>query len=279
MPDATQNPDLRHLEALIGELRRLTLGAGSIHDETRERIRGLAFLLRELDPEEVKGVLDQLDFRLPLSDDGLETLEALRDLFEENRRLAELTVTDSLTGLYNVRHFRERLRVELERTARTERPCSLIMIDLDKFKSVNDTHGHPAGDELLKNVAEILRTHIRAMDVPVRYGGDELAVIMPDSGTLEAQRTAERLCRQLERDPRCAQYGVTGSFGLATHHPYGPESPDELVARADQALYESKRAGGNRVWFFEADVAAEKPSEVTAPERDDLFAALQRFEE
>ena len=268
------NPETTELEDLLREISQAVLKICSVTDETEDRIYGLAILLKELPREQIQEALGRLDVFLPLSNDGLDALAAVKNMAEENKRLQELAVTDTLTGLYNVRHFRERLAMELERVSRMERPCSLIMIDLDHFKEVNDSYGHPAGDELLQNVADILRFNIRSIDVAVRYGGDELAVIAPDTDSGAAARIAERIRHVLETSPHTSPYGVTGSFGVATHYPFGHDTMESLTERADQALYESKRQGGNSVWFFEADVKEKLKTEVTTTERDDLYFAI-----
>ncbi|MEW5723355.1 MAG: GGDEF domain-containing protein [Thermodesulfobacteriota bacterium] len=272
---ATENhqPNLEELEELARELVALGALAGPLTTPGGSA-RGLAFVLRDLTLAQVREILARVDLTLPLSDNGIKTLTRLKDILAENARLQELTVTDSLTGLYNVRHFRERLEVELHRAERTEKSCSVLMIDLDRFKPVNDTHGHQEGDRLLRTAAGLIRTSVRAVDVPVRYGGDEFAVILPEAGTVSAARIAERIRGLFHQDPHTSAYGVTGSFGLATHHYGDHETGEELIGRADEALYEAKKAGGDRVWFFEADRLKEKPTGVTVSERDDLFSAL-----
>ena len=238
-------------------------------------IQGLAFILKDLSDAELQNILPYLEVTIPISDGGLDALKTLKKLIRENRNLKEISITDSLTGLYNVRYFRERLEVEMQRVNRTEKPCSLIMMDLDGFKSVNDTHGHQAGDDLLRHVADIIRGDVRVVDLPIRYGGDEMAVILPDTGVQAAFQLAKRLRYRIETDEVTKKYGVTGSFGLATHQHFDQEDATEMVERADQALYHSKNLGGNRVWFFESDHIKEKTTEVTVDERDDLFDFLR----
>ena len=270
-PDEEKRTGEDRLEELVEELLRAGASAGPVTSPDEDRVRGMAFLLRDLKAEDLERLADRLDLILPMSPGGLETLTYLKQVVAENRSLKELAVTDTLTGLYNVRHFNERLMIELHRVRRTEKSCSLLMIDLDKFKPVNDQFGHQTGDELLKVVAEIIRTGIRAMDVPCRYGGDEFAVILPDTGLKAAIRTAERIRQSLEADERTAGHGVTGSFGLATCHHFSPDDPASLVERADRALYLAKKQGGNLVKYFEADGKPEEPTEVTVSEREDLY--------
>lgn len=273
MPLNQENFDSRKLIDLVRELTGDGALAGIIKEDG-EKPRGLAFILRNFSEQEIDQIQNNIDLILPLSKNAMAALERLKDIIRENRELKELSITDNLTGLYNSRHFRERLDVELNRVRRTERPCSLIMMDLDHFKPVNDQYGHQAGDELLRVIAEILKNTIRAVDVPVRYGGDELALILPDTGTSDAYKMAERIRSQIEDDPRTARYGVTASFGLATNRYGDMEEASGLVERADQALYQSKREGGNRIRFSETDKVKEQPTEVTVDERASLFAAL-----
>src|ERR1041384_5249318 len=115
------------------------------------------------------------------------------ELAEANSRLAQLAVTDGLTGLYNHRHFHERLALEVERSQRNGLPLSLFMIDVDHFKQYNDAHGHPAGDEVLRQLARILGDGRRANDVVARYGGEEFAIVLVDTAQFAAAKLAERL--------------------------------------------------------------------------------------
>lgn len=265
---------LEELENLARELLEVGALAGPVTSEGEDRAKGLAFLIRDLTSERLREILERVDLRVPLSENSMETLEALKQVVDENRELRALSVTDTLTGLFNQRFFQDRLSVEMQRVRRSEKPCSLIMLDLDNFKPVNDTFGHQAGDDLLRKVADIIRNNIRSVDMPVRYGGDEMAVILPDTNLIASHKIAERIRSELEQNPKTAQYGVTASLGLATHHHWDSEDMNGLIRRADQALYTAKSQGGNSVWFLEIDRDKEKPTEVTVSERDSLFLAL-----
>ncbi len=160
-------------------------------------------------------------------------------------------VTDELTGLSNRRRFQEVLAGEVERSRRFEQPMSLVMLDIDDFKKVNDTHGHPAGDLVIKEVARILKEYSREIDEPARYGGEELAVVLPQTDEEGAFQLAERIRAGIEAlRLTVATAGdrplrVTASFGVATHPDRSADSR-ALVADADAALYEAKRTGKNR---------------------------------
>jgi diguanylate cyclase (GGDEF)-like protein len=158
-------------------------------------------------------------------------------------------VTDELTGLYNHRRFQEALASEVERSKRFEQEMGLVMLDIDDFKSVNDTYGHQQGDLVLREVARILRENSREIDAPARYGGEELAVVLPQTDLEGAYNLAERVrtgIEQLEL-PVLESNGtmsVTASLGVASL-PRSGSDPRELVAAADAALYEAKRSGKN----------------------------------
>ena len=176
-------------------------------------------------------------------------------LAKQTDELAHAAAVDPLTGMFNRRYLETRLEAEIERSRRTSRPVSLLMLDVDMFKPVNDNLGHQAGDTVLRKVASILRNSVRASDVCVRYGGDEFAVIIPGNGDSEvdtdnALHTAERIRSRVEAFewerlglPRSLV--VTVSIGVAVVEP--GESPDALIGRADHHLYAAKGAGRNIV--------------------------------
>ncbi|MGH2716775.1 MAG: diguanylate cyclase [Thermoleophilaceae bacterium] len=169
-------------------------------------------------------------------------------------------VTDELTGLANARAFRTILEREIERSRRFQTPLGLVMVDLDDFKQVNDRHGHQQGDEVLASVAAVLRDFSRDIDAPARYGGEELAVVLPQTDAEGAALLAERMREAVERlrVPRVGGRGslrVTASFGVAAV-PESAADREELVAAADAALYRAKLGGKNRVERAERVVAA-----------------------
>jgi len=182
-------------------------------------------------------------------------------LFEETRQLA---ITDELTGLSNHRHFYNQLAREVRRAQRYKRPLTLLMLDLDYFKSFNDRFGHLAGDQVLREVAEVLRRNARDVDILARYGGEEFAIILPetdlDRAALQAElvraAVASHAFRGKDSNP---QGDLTVSIGVATLIP-GMRKIEGLVHDADQALYRAKTGGRNRMEMSRHDARPADPT-------------------
>ena len=167
-------------------------------------------------------------------------------LYEQAERLA---TTDGLTGLMNRRSLNAQLAARVREAQRYRRPLSLVLLDIDHFKKVNDTHGHPAGDAVLRGVAAVARAQARETDLVARYGGEEMALVLPETDAGGASTIAERLRAAVEGTAHATEHGtlrVTVSVGVATW-PGGGQTPDELLTTADRALYRAKQTGRNRV--------------------------------
>ena len=168
----------------------------------------------------------------------------------EHARTRRLASTDGLTGVYNHRTFQERLSQEIARAARYNRPLSVLMIDVDHFKVYNDTYGHPQGDIVLQDLARLLQEMSRTSDTVARCGGEEFAIILPETDSVGAQKIGQRLCEQVERYPFPGKELMPGgtltiSIGVAMYVSAG--SKEALLQAADTALYTAKREGRNRV--------------------------------
>jgi diguanylate cyclase (GGDEF)-like protein len=184
-------------------------------------------------------------------------VKRLRDeLLVKNATLARLSTVDALTGLRNRRYLKELLSIEFLRARRYGTPLSVLMADLDHFKEVNDRYGHPAGDNVLRSVAEILLGSLRATDTGGRYGGEEILVVLPHNDAGGASVLAERWrCAVEQAELRVAdgeRIPVTISIGVSDYRGPGDcrtevASPDDLIAAADRALYRAKQKGRNRV--------------------------------
>ena len=200
--------------------------------------------------------VDDMDLMAELSHQIAAGIEKSR-LFEQIQQLSQI---DGLTGLYNHRIFQEKLRQEVNRRNRTQKPLSLIMLDIDHFKQVNDNYGHQSGDSILKELSEIITSQSRCttIDVCCRYGGEEFAIIMPELELHNAVKVAERLRKVVENNGFRIKEGapdvkVTVSLGAAGVTGADDLSPEELVKKADDALYLSKKNGRNRVSFSPLD--------------------------
>jgi diguanylate cyclase (GGDEF)-like protein len=206
----------------------------------QDRIEGLQagaddFLVKPVDAEELAARLEI----------ARRILEVQARLERQNERLEELAATDELTGLSNRRGYLRALEVGSGLAGRRGLPLSLVLLDVDHFKSFNDEFGHPAGDEVLREVGAVLKGHCREHDTAARHGGEEFAVVLLGSGPADAAAVAERL-RAAVAGRRWRRRPVTVSCGAASLAP-GLSDPDGLVDRADRALYASKRRGRNCV--------------------------------
>ncbi len=181
----------------------------------------------------------------------LDAEAANRTLRAANQQLTLLAHTDPLTGAYNRRYFQDGITQELVRNERHAAPMSLLVFDLDHFKSINDRHGHPVGDLVLVQTCQLLRGYLRASDLLARWGGEEFAVLLPHCDADTACALADKLCAVLAGHTFAEVGRVTASFGVAQHRP--PESIEHWIGRADAALYQAKQAGRNTVRQAVAD--------------------------
>ena len=211
------------------------------------------FLFKPVQPLELQArVLSML--RLKGLQDGL--LAANHKLKGMNDRLQELSTTDQLMGIYNRLYFQKRLAYEFQRAMRYRKALSLLELDLDHFKAVNDVYGHPAGDAVLRSTAGVILQAVRELDLVARLGGEEIAVALPETGLPEARVVAERIRAQVQAN-RVEDGGkilqVTLSIGLATAPDARVASEEDLFRLADEALYAAKRAGRNCVRSADED--------------------------
>ena len=166
-------------------------------------------------------------------------------------QIQQQALTDALTGCYNRRSFEMQLDREMQVAKRQHQPLSLIMLDLDRFKQLNDSVGHDAGDAALRKLADCFRQELRGVDSAARFGGDEFALILPQAYSEGAQIVAERLRARIEEIHIPGFGNLSASIGIATFPAHG-SSRSDLVIAADAALYSAKRAGRNRVCVFDA---------------------------
>jgi len=190
------------------------------------------------------------------------------------QRLQQQALTDPLTGCFNRRFLQMQLEREVQLAARSRQSVSVLMLDIDHFKRVNDNHGHDAGDEALRLIAGALRSELRGVDTCARYGGEEFAIVLPQADAEGALTVAERL-RERVAELRIPTVGhVTASLGLATF-PTHVQSRDLLVTAADRALYRAKREGRNRVCAAEPRAAGTDYEDHTALRNEPAAGAIE----
>ncbi len=222
----------------------------ALHGE-EERMRGIEagaddFIGRPFNRLELLIRIKSL-MRIKQLHDALE--QKVVELEKAKGQLAQLAVTDGLTGVYNYQYFKHKLQQEIARSKRNGLPVSLLMMDIDRFKSINDRFGHQQGDRILKRFSVLLRENIRQTDLLARYGGEEFVVVLPDTDKESARWVAEKLrmlveksCTTIEKLPQGA---ITISVGVAAH-PADALTIDDLIRLSDQALYRAKGEGRNR---------------------------------
>ena len=242
-----ENHNLPSDEALLGELETLEkeLRVSSVSSEVSALVR-----LIQADPSWPERLrrnkMDQWVV-LPLHSDKFPALTRLKEHIE---RLTFLQGQDPLTGLVNRRGFDSTMTMEVERSTRFKTPLTLCIMDLDNFKAVNDTYGHPCGDEVLQAVASILLSEMRMIDTAARIGGEDFALLLPGTGLARAQKLLQRIQSVIKvTEISCGpdKLAVTMSMGVASYRGKLPPDPVKLLVEADKALYRAKRAGKNRI--------------------------------
>jgi diguanylate cyclase (GGDEF)-like protein len=215
--------------------------------------RPVATKFMNMKAESLPPTLDQDQLPAPRCPVGQPDCPALQEIAELRLALAELSQlvrTDTLTGIANYRFFIVALEQELERTRRSGQPTTLIMLDIDHFKQVNDQWGHEVGNQALIHIAELMQLSIRKLDIPCRYGGEEFAIILPNTDLAASIPVAQRLRRSIAETPLMVgekQLQLTASLGIDSFATVEEVHAEELVKRADHYLYLAKNAGRNCV--------------------------------
>ncbi len=202
-----------------------------------------------------QGFFDNLEFNFVSL--IAEILAASLNNIRQLERLRKLAITDGLTSLLNHRVFHERLTSEFERSKRFNQPLSCVMVDIDYFKRINDTYGHPAGDTILKDIANRLKAHLRTVDVVARYGGEEFAMLLPQTNAEDAEIMAERIRVDVENKAFETEKGplkVTVSMGICDTVAQNFQNRSELLSKTDEALYRAKSNGRNQIVIYDSKV-------------------------
>jgi diguanylate cyclase (GGDEF)-like protein/PAS domain S-box-containing protein len=225
-------------------LTGVLLTGKTVNEEIPMKVRNGGIILVNMSMSEMKNDNCQIIGLVVTAKDITEKKKLEMELLKKNELLGKLAVTDSLTGLYNSRYFYEQVKREISRLKRNPgRKLSLVMLDIDHFKQLNDSEGHQMGDHTLKALANVIKVCIRKdIDTAYRYGGDEFILLLPDTDKLQARVVTDRIQKQygsFKFGPTSLSVGITEAF---------PNEDDQsLVRRADEALYSSKREGRNRI--------------------------------
>lgn len=250
-PDFTSNNGVAFLESIIPTLQTIPVIITS-SDVTTEKITQYLDLGAT---DFISSPFVPLEF-LARVRTQLRVRDMQEELIDTNLKLQNLVEIDDLTGLFNMRSLYQKLEFEIERSRRFSRPVTVVMIDMDHFKSVNDGHDHLFGSYILSEVGKIIRSCTRSIDIPARYGGDEFLIVLSETPLSGVEFFCERLRKRVE-ETVFAQgkdtIRLTLSIGFATLEHDEVVQPKELVRRADMALYEAKRQGRNRVVTYTFD--------------------------
>ncbi|ODS22939.1 hypothetical protein AB835_11515 [Candidatus Endobugula sertula] len=199
----------------------------------------------------------------------------LESLKQKVERLSEMVSSDPMTGLFNYRHFNHVLAQEIDRSLRTLQPTTLIMIDVDHFKQVNDHWGHETGNQALQLISQCLLNNIRKLDISCRYGGEEFAIVLPSTDIITGSRVAERIRYSIEQTPLVTTQNsekhsipLTVSLGLSMYTGTMEQTASQIVEAADQQLYLAKQQGRNRICF---KVPEKSDQQVSNDEKAALF--------
>jgi two-component system cell cycle response regulator len=220
--------------------------------ELENKIKGIElgaddYLIKPVNSRELKARVKVL----------LNKKRCLDELMENYENALDSSINDGLTGLYNQAYFKKFLEQELKRAARQNYPVSLIIVDIDNFKQINDSLGHLGGDEILSELGPVIKKNIREIDFSARYGGDEFALVLPYADQEETFQVAERLRKAIEvkscdREGSISQVNLSVSMGIA-FFPQQGTTPADLIRNADLALYEAKKEGKNRYCIYKGE--------------------------
>ena len=213
--------------------------------------------------------------KCPVGEASCEWLDEVDNLRQKIDELSALVSTDALTGLYNFRHFETVLQAEMDRSKRSGIPTSLVLVDADHFKAVNDTYGHETGNLALQHLADILRGEVRTTDLVCRYGGEEFAMIFPETHLNLAVKVADRIREQVAKRPVVvddSEIRLTVSMGASVYMKTSVLDHNDFVASVDKYLYEAKQSGRNCICHIDyADLRS--VTEVGVDERAMLFSS------
>jgi diguanylate cyclase (GGDEF)-like protein len=267
-------PSVNTIEALVGDLNKFASGNKSKLPKQHDLGEIFVIPAYDIPPEDLNKLIKKGMLIKPKDD----LVNRLLKLEKENKHFQSLSITDSLTGMYNKRFFHKQLKIEVTRTKRTGEPFCLMIIDLDNFKSINDNLGHAKGDEFLIKVCRQINQKTRPTDFACRYGGDEFTAILPGTSLLDGILLAERWKELVLKAAQQMKVNVSASIGIDEYNANCQQSAEDFFIKVDQELYSAKKTGKNRVshpGLASRSIAEEKL--VTPTEKDSLYMANNRM--
>lgn len=271
LPDITGH-DVCRLLRTGPEMSRIPVIVVTVRDKTDDKVlsfeQGVSdYITKPFDARELKARIDACLRMKRLQNELMQKNEEYKGLL---KHVQELAITDPVTNLFNRRYFREVLQQEFSRAQRYGTLFSCLLIDVDQFKEINDAHGHDSGDQVLNTLSRLLQSQIRDVDLLARYGGDEFAILLPESPRDKALGVAERICATVAKQahPTLPKgYSVSVSIGISGLPDPGIQHASQIISTADFALYRVKRSGRNGVNAATFHEIATKPSEEEDGER------------
>ena len=267
---------VKTLDTLISTFHKLDDSSSSRLSKQDDLPEIFVIPARDIPPEELKKLAKKGIIIKPKED----LISRLLKMRKANRHFESLSITDELTGLYNKRFFNKQLKIEITRTKRTGAPFCLMIIDLDNFKSINDTLGHAKGDEFLVKICRQINQKTRPTDFACRYGGDEFAAILPETSLLDAIMIAERWHALILNAAQQMKVKVSSSIGIDEFNSNYALSAEDFFNKVDQELYSAKRTGKNKISHPDlmSRCIAEAKS-VTPTEKDSLYKAFAQLKQ
>ncbi len=269
-------PPIKTLDTLINVFNQLADSSKSGLSKQDDLAEIFVIPIKDIPPEELKKLAKKGMVIKPKDD----LLNRLLRLEKANRHFQSLSITDELTGFYNKRFFNKQFKIEIARTKRTGAPFCLMIIDLDNFKSINDTLGHAKGDEFLVKICRQINQQTRPTDFACRYGGDEFAAILPETSLLDGIMIAQRWHALILKAAGQMKVNVSSSIGIDEFNANQAVGAEEFFNKVDQELYSAKRTGKNKIShpdFVSRSIAEAKL--VTPTEKDSLYKAFAQLKQ
>lgn len=269
-------PQVKTLDTLISVFNELADSSTSRLSKQDDLPEIFVIPTRDIPPKELKNLAQKGMIIKPKDD----LISRLLKMEKANRHFRSLSITDELTGLYNKRFFNKQLKIEITRSKRTGAPFCMMIIDLDNFKSINDTMGHAKGDEFLVKICRQINQQTRPTDFACRYGGDEFAAILPETFLLDGIMIAQRWHELILKVARQMKVKVSSSIGIDEFNTNCAVCAAEFFNKVDQVLYSAKRTGKNKISYPDLmNRSITEAKSVTPKEKDSLYKAFGQLKQ